>query len=105
MKINDMVYVHGYVDEIRKDTVIIRNEGGYFGTVKSEIVEAQKTEDIISVIRCKDCKHRPKQIGEGTQGFNLEFPDWKCPCQCDDPWYNWMPEDDWYCGNGERKEE
>lgn len=57
MKIGDRVYVHGYVDEIRKDTVIIRNEGGYFGTVKSEIVEAQKTEDIVSVIRCKDCQH------------------------------------------------
>ena len=61
MKINDMVYVHGYVDEIRKDTVIIRNEGGYFGTVKSEIVEAQKTEDIISVIRCKECKYYEEQ--------------------------------------------
>lgn len=23
----------------------------------SEIVEAQKAEDIVSVIRCKDCKH------------------------------------------------
>jgi hypothetical protein len=56
MKIGDRVYVHGHVDEIRKDCVIIRNEGGYFGTVKSEIVEAQKTEDIVSVIRCKDCK-------------------------------------------------
>lgn len=63
------------------------------------------TVDAVPVVRCKDCKHRPKQIGEGTQGFNLEFPDWKCPCQCDDGWYNWMPEDDWYCGNGERKEE
>ncbi len=62
-------------------------------------------EFVDELIRCKDCKHRPKQIGEGTQGFNLEFPDWKCPCQCDDGWYNWMPEDDWYCGNGERKEE
>ena len=57
MKIGDRVYVHGHVDEIRKDTVIIRNEGGYFGTVKSEIVEAQKPEDIVSVVRCKDCKH------------------------------------------------
>lgn len=57
------------------------------------------------LIRCKDCKHRPKQIGEGTQGFNLEFPDWECPCQCEDGLYNWMPKDDWYCGNGERKEE
>lgn len=61
-------------------------------------------ETLKELVRCKDCKHRPKQIGEGTQGFNLEFPDWECPCQCDDPWYNWMPEDDWYCGNGERKE-
>lgn len=37
MKIGDEVYIHGYVDEIRKDTVIIRNDGGYFGTVKEEI--------------------------------------------------------------------
>lgn len=61
MKIGDRVYVHGFVDEIRKDIVIIRNEGGYFGTVKSEIVEAQKAEDIVSVIRCKDCKYYEEQ--------------------------------------------
>ena len=38
MKIGDEVYVHGYVDEIRNDVVIIRNDGGYFGTVPTEIV-------------------------------------------------------------------
>lgn len=38
MKIGDEVYVHGYIDEIRKDTVIIRNDGGYFGTDKGELV-------------------------------------------------------------------
>ena len=37
MKIGDEVYVHGYVDEIRKDCVIIRNEGGYFGTSPIEV--------------------------------------------------------------------
>lgn len=37
MKIGDEVYIHGYVDEIRKDTVIIRNAGGYFGTTENEI--------------------------------------------------------------------
>ena len=37
MKIGDEVYVHGYVDEIRGDTVIIRNKGGYFGTARTEI--------------------------------------------------------------------
>ena len=38
MKIGDEVFVHGYVDEIRPDTVIIRNDGGYFGTVPGEIL-------------------------------------------------------------------
>lgn len=39
MKIGDEVFIHGYVDEIRKNGVIIRNDGGYFGTVKSEITK------------------------------------------------------------------
>ena len=47
MKIGDEVYVHGYVDEIRKDVVIVRNEGGYFGTVPSEVID---------IVRCKECK-------------------------------------------------
>ena len=38
MKIGDEVYIHGYIDEIRKDTIIIHNEGGYFGTVPSEVI-------------------------------------------------------------------
>ena len=37
MKIGDEIYVHGYIDEIRKDIVIIKNDGGYFGTVEEEI--------------------------------------------------------------------
>lgn len=41
MKIGDEVYIHGYVDEIRKDTIIIRNDGGYFGTVPSEVAEQE----------------------------------------------------------------
>lgn len=28
MKIGDRVFVCGYIDEIRKDTIIIRNAGG-----------------------------------------------------------------------------
>ena len=65
MKIGDRVYVHGYVDEIRKDTIIIQNSGGYFGTDKSEIVEAQKREEIANVIRCRDCVYfTPEKSGE-----------------------------------------
>ena len=61
--------------------------------------------DAVPIVRCKNCKHRPKRIGEGKQGFDLEFPDWECPCRCDDGYYNWMPEDNWFCGNGEKEEE
>ncbi len=53
------------------------------------------------VVRCKDCKHRPVD-GEDTHGFGVEFPDYMCPCQCDDGWYNWRPNDEWYCANAER---
>ena len=38
MKIGDEVHVHGYVDEIRNDCIIIRNKGGYFGTVAEEVL-------------------------------------------------------------------
>lgn len=37
LRIGDEVFVHGYVDEVRKDTIIIRNDGGYFGTVREEV--------------------------------------------------------------------
>lgn len=40
MKIGDEIYIHGYVDEIRNDCVIVKNKGGYFGTVQEEISEA-----------------------------------------------------------------
>lgn len=56
------------------------------------------------LIRCKDCKHRPIVPNDHTDGFDLKFPDCKCPCQCDDSWYSWYPEDNWFCANGERKD-
>ena len=60
------------------------------------------------IIRCEDCKHRPTptRADEGiTYGFSVEFPDEKCPCQCEDGWYNWYPKNDFYCGYAERREE
>lgn len=41
MKIGDRVFVRGYIDEIRKDTVIVRNDGGYFGTIPSEVITGE----------------------------------------------------------------
>ena len=54
MKIGDEVYIHGYIDEIRKDTVIIQNEGGYFGTVEEEIIPLHMSADGTLVITVDD---------------------------------------------------
>lgn len=37
LHIGDEIYVHGYIDEIREGTIIIKNSGGYFGTIRKEI--------------------------------------------------------------------
>lgn len=63
------------------------------------IIQGMETVDAVPV-RCKDCKHRPT----GETRDDLEFPDDICPCQCEDYWYNWKPADEWFCGNGERKD-
>ena len=55
----------------------------------------------VRVVRCKDCIHRPTGTGAN---HDIEFPDDRCPCQCEDYWYSWMPRDNWFCANGERKE-
>lgn len=43
-RIGDEVYIHGIIDEIRKDTIIIKNEGGYFGTISDEIMPSAQPE-------------------------------------------------------------
>ena len=60
-------------------------------------------ERVSELVRCKDCKHKPiDTVGKGY-GEDLSFDDdYKCPCKCEDPFYSWMPEDDWFCANGER---
>ena len=57
MKIGDRVFVRGYIDEIRKDTVIIRNAGGYFGTIPSEVITGELPSAQPEIIRCKDCEY------------------------------------------------
>lgn len=52
-KIGDRIFVRGYIDEIRKDTVIVRNDGGYFGTTWNEVTPSAQPE----IIHCKECKY------------------------------------------------
>lgn len=55
------------------------------------------------IIRCKDCKHRP--IRKDGDIVPPKEDDWKCPCLCDDYYYSRIPRDDFFCANGERREE
>ena len=60
--------------------------------------------DVREVVYCKDCRYLPT----GHSGFDLEWPDeedYKCPFHCTDGWYSEMPKPDFFCANGERKEE
>lgn len=62
------------------------------------------------IIRCKDCKHKPYPSNDydhnkRDRGFEIIFPDYRCPCRCEDEFYNHIPDDDWFCGNAERIEE
>ena len=63
---------------------------------------------IIEIVPCRECKHRPIKVDpDGADyGFNIVEPtdgDDLCPCLVEDGWYSWMPEDNFYCGRGERK--
>ena len=56
------------------------------------------------LVRCKDCKHRPKENGRLYGNIWTEFPEEEiCPFNCEDPFYNKMPEDDFFCARGERR--
>ena len=78
---------------------------------REQIIERLKNDpeaEWVKVVRCKNCKHRPKVTRADEKvfsGFSVEFPDEKCPCQCGDGWYNWYPDDDFYCGYAERRED
>lgn len=68
------------------------------------LLESASTVDAIEVVRCKDCIHKP--TGSGVN-HDITFPeqDYRCPCRCEDYWYSWMPDDDWFCANGERRKQ
>ena len=70
----------------------------------AELIKTEPTVDAVEVVRCKDCKHKP--TGSGVN-HDINFPkqDYRCPCRCEDYWYSWMPDDDWFCANGERRED
>ena len=62
--------------------------------------------DVVEVVRCKDCKHRPIDTQEEGNGFDYEFPEeYGCPGYCDDGYYSQRFDDNFFCAWGERTEE
>lgn len=62
------------------------------------------------IVYCKNCIHRPFLSEDYNSeswdaGYSIIFPDYICPLQCEDGYYNKMPKDDWFCGNGEEKDD
>ena len=76
------------------------------------VIEDASDADVVEVVRCKDCVHRPVLVNLGENaGHSVRCPryldgfsDYTCPYLCSDPWYNEMPEDDWFCHLGERED-
>lgn len=60
-RIGDEVYIHGYIDEIRNDVIIIRNEGGYFGTSDREIFYYEEDERGYGTMNEADRKTEPQR--------------------------------------------
>lgn len=57
-----------------------------------EVVNRNIKGNMAEVVRCKDCIYQDGKDGQ-------------CPVQSTgDPFYDYTPDDDWFCGDGKRKE-
>lgn len=57
------------------------------------------------IVRCKECIFRPTTKGD-MYGTDVVFPyEDMCPLQCEDPYYNQMMDGDFFCANGERRDD
>ena len=71
------------------------------GCKVARFIDAIPAADVVEVVRCRDCIHRPSGTGVN---HDVKFPDDVCPCKCPDSWYSWIPPDDWFCADGKRKD-
>lgn len=73
-----------------------------------EYINRMPTADVVEVVRCKDCKHRPVYKDteiHAPQDHRSGWSDWACPYLCSDWYYNRMPKDNDFCSHGERRDE
>lgn len=99
------------VEQERKEAIeLIKSQQAEIERLKEQgkrkflVKENGEITPIPNIVHCKDCKHRPIKPEDYENGFDLEFPDGVCPCQCDDGWYSWYPADNWFCADCEPKD-
>lgn len=68
------------------------------------------SKELVEIVRCKNCIHRPIKGEEGVHDTDPPkdsrgYEDNTCPCLCDDYWYSWYPSDEWFCPEGESREQ
>lgn len=112
-KLVDFDHVTDYISReaaYKTLTEYYHHSSGVQHTVLREALNRVPTADVVEVVRCRDCKHRPVVTDEShPYGFGLACPkegayqDVTCPYLCDDGYYNRMPADGWYCADGERR--
>ena len=67
------------------------------------MIDEVPSADVVEVVRCKDCKHRPIDTQEEGNGFDYEFPEeYGCPGYCDDGYYAQRFDDNFFCACAER---
>ena len=80
-----------YIDKEKLKRDLIDNRCFYPAIVKKAIEDAP-VEDVVKVVRCKDCKYR----------YTPSCKMWYNCVICGD--YHYWERDDYYCSYGERKE-
>ena len=72
----------------RENLIELVSQVQYLGGLEEKVADHLIANDVVQVVRCKDCKHRENLLGEFC-----------CP------YYEDLPvEDDHFCAYGERKD-
>lgn len=92
---------------MREYSLRVEHSSVPFGIMLS-MLERIQADDVVPVVRCRDCKWKPTAPEGITEGFQVEFPyefDNPCPCKCGDGWYSEKPHDDFFCAYGKKEED
>lgn len=96
---------------IEAEKMLKEYEHGIYDTTDlAEMLYYMPAADVVEVVRCKECRHRPLMVDGDVKDPNYNESAWEedytCPYLCyEDDFYNCMPPDDGFCNYGERMDE